>query len=295
MTARASLARLLPRLHCCTVHSSATFPHVETSFQQPFSGTRQNRYALKFLSEVDSRQFLPCVTIAAEMKQKGVQPNLTIYNVMLSTAAEEGLWLDALAILDDMLSMGIRPNTLSFNHCLHVSLCLFSQVAKIIFDIFKAVRFKHNQLISRLLVKMEACGIKPNSQTITLIISRYTAEGNLEMAVRHLLSFSVQGIMPGLEAVQPVILLAARNNFVRLALDLAEWFEQVSTRRLEEPIWVECLIAAAETAYVCSSLCSCYDKVFDSITDSLKALNDAGKLSPKNSELFWMRGPVLQS
>jgi len=229
------------------------------------------------------------------MKQKGVQPNLTIYNVMLSTAAEEGLWLDALAILDDMLSMGIRPNTLSFNHCLHVSLCLFSQVAKIIFDIFKAVRFKHNQLISRLLVKMEACGIKPNSQTITLIISRYTAEGNLEMAVRHLLSFSVQGIMPGLEAVQPVILLAARNNFVRLALDLAEWFERVSTRRLEEPIWVECLIAAAETAYVCSSLCSCYDKVFDSITDSLKALNDAGKLSPKNSELFWMRGSVLQS
>lgn len=59
------------------------------------------------------------------MKQKGVQPNLPIYNAMLSTAAEEGLWLEALAILDDMLYIGIQPNAMSFNHLLRVSLCLY--------------------------------------------------------------------------------------------------------------------------------------------------------------------------
>jgi len=277
-----SLARLLPRLHRCTIHSLSTFPHVETNFQQPFSGTHQNRYALKLLN---LHQFLPCITIAAEMKQKGVQPNLPIYNAMLSTAAEEGLWLEALAILDDMLYIGVQPNAMSFNHLLRVSLCLFSWMTETNPYFSKAVRFKHSQLISRVLVKMEACGIKPNSQTITLIISRCTAEGNLEMAIRHLLSFSEQGITPGLEAVQPVILLAARNNFVRLALDLAEWFERLSTRRLEESIWVECLIAAAETAYVCPSFYSCYETILDIISDSLKVLNGAGKLSPKSSGL----------
>jgi len=130
---------------------------------------------------------------------------------------------------------------------------------------------------------METCGIKPNSQTITLITSRCTAEGNLEMAIRHLLSFSEQGITPGLEAVQPVILFAARNNFARLALDLVEWFERISTRRLEESIWVECLIAAADTAYVCLSFCSSYEKVLNINFDSLTVSNGAGKLSPKSS------------
>jgi len=277
-----SLARLLPRLHRRTLQLFSTFPHVETHFQQPFSGTHQNRYALQLL---DLHQFLPCITIAAEMKQKNVKPNLPVYNAMLATAAEEGLWLEALAILDDMLYMGIRPNAMSFNHLLHVSLCLFSPMTETISYFFKAVRFKHSQLISRVLVKMDACGIKPNSQTITLIISRCAAEGNLEMAIRHLLSFSEQGITPGLEAVQSVILLVARNNFVRLALDLAEWFERTSIRRLEETIWVECLIAAAETAYVCPSFFSCHETVLDIIFDSLKVLNGVGKLSTKSSGL----------
>jgi pentatricopeptide repeat protein len=39
---------------------------------------------------------------------------------MLEAAAEDTFWLDAWAILDDMLLMGIKPNTMSFNNLLHV-------------------------------------------------------------------------------------------------------------------------------------------------------------------------------
>lgn len=39
---------------------------------------------------------------------------------MLEAAAEDGCWLDAWAILDDMLQMGTLPNAMSFNHLLHV-------------------------------------------------------------------------------------------------------------------------------------------------------------------------------
>jgi pentatricopeptide repeat protein len=66
-------------------------------------------------------QFLPCVAYAAEMKEKRIEPNLVIYNSMLAATAEDGLWLDSWAILDDMLLMGIKPNAMSFSHLLHVS------------------------------------------------------------------------------------------------------------------------------------------------------------------------------
>ena len=122
MTSRASLARLLPRLHRRCFTSGPSLPVVEHSnIERSLAGTQQNRYAVKLMSKANTRQFLPCVTIAAEMKEKGVEPNPAIYNSMLFAAAEDGLWLDALAIFDDMLNMDVQPNTMSFNHLLHVS------------------------------------------------------------------------------------------------------------------------------------------------------------------------------
>jgi pentatricopeptide repeat protein len=97
---------------------------------------------------------------------------------------------------------------------------------------------------------MEACGVKHNAQTLAPIISRHVDENNLEMAVRQLFSASMQDLVPDHQTMQPVIILAARNNFARLALDLVDWFEGMSNRRLGESVWVNCLIAAAETAYV---------------------------------------------
>lgn len=97
---------------------------------------------------------------------------------------------------------------------------------------------------------MKACNVKPNAQTLAYIIDRSVAEGNIEMAVRHLLFVDTNDTVPSHQTVQSVICLAARNNLARLALDLVTWFERISNRRLEESAWVECLIAATETSYV---------------------------------------------
>ncbi|KAF9446394.1 hypothetical protein P691DRAFT_794495 [Macrolepiota fuliginosa MF-IS2] len=208
---------------------------------------------IQLINQRPRRRLVPCLASAAEMKQKGVMPNLVIYNSMLEAAAEDGFWLDAWAILDDMLLMGVKPNAMSFNHLLH------------------AVRFKHNHHVARVINKMEACSVKPNAQTLGLIITRYAAEGNLEMAIRHLLTVPKYNVVPDLQTVQSVIILAARNNFSRLALDLANWFERISTRRLEESVWVNCLIAAAETSHI-EGVHQCWNTV----TKHFKTLLDEG-------------------
>lgn len=96
-------------------------PHVEQShLERPLSGTHQNRYAVELIKKRQHRRLAICLLSAAEMKQKGVAPNLLIYNSMLDAVAEDGFWLDAWAILDDMLRIGIKPNTMSFNYLLHV-------------------------------------------------------------------------------------------------------------------------------------------------------------------------------
>jgi pentatricopeptide repeat protein len=72
------------------------------------------------MSQPSKNKYLSCLSSVIEMKRKGVKPNLIIYNELLAAAAERGQWLDAFAIMDDMLSMKIKPNAITFNHLFHV-------------------------------------------------------------------------------------------------------------------------------------------------------------------------------
>ncbi len=140
---------------------------------------------------------------------------------------------------------------------------------------------------------MKACNVKPNAQTLNLLVTRYAGEENLEMAVHHLLSAPRHNIVPDLQTVQSVIILAARNNFARLALDLANWFERISTRRLEESVWVNCLIAAAETSYVRIPCHKIEPPTYD--PTRLMESNNAGRLSQKISKLSLVKEFAFRS
>lgn len=59
--------------------------------------------------------------LVREMKLNGVQPNLIIYNSLLACTAEEGMPLEAWAVIDDMTAMGIQPDRQSYHHLMHVS------------------------------------------------------------------------------------------------------------------------------------------------------------------------------
>jgi pentatricopeptide repeat protein len=97
---------------------------------------------------------------------------------------------------------------------------------------------------------MSELGISFNAQTYSIVISRYVALRNLEMALQFLFEMSTRGLPPDHKTLQGVISLAAEVNSPRLALDLVASFEESSGRKLDPEVWVDCLIASARDLYV---------------------------------------------
>jgi pentatricopeptide repeat protein len=98
--------------------------------------------------------------------------------------------------------------------------------------------------------KMNEIGVPPSSSTYSLIIARFVADGNLELALEYLNAMKARGTVPELRVAQSIIILAARQGYPRLALDLAVSFEKESVRRLEHEAWMNCLISCTDALYV---------------------------------------------
>jgi pentatricopeptide repeat protein len=103
---------------------------------------------------------------------------------------------------------------------------------------------------------MEDAGIEHTEGTYALLIRRYLADSNLEMAFKLLVEMEGRGLTPTLETAEGVIILAGRRRMPRLALELAENFEASSVRRLGMHVWVSCLLSASESLYV-SAISNC--------------------------------------
>lgn len=97
---------------------------------------------------------------------------------------------------------------------------------------------------------MKQFNITPNEITYEIIIFRYTESGNLELALQYLAEMGTRGLSPTLKTAGSIINTANRRGFPRLALDLADAFEQSSVRRLEGSVWMECLIASSDALFV---------------------------------------------
>ncbi|KAJ7287590.1 hypothetical protein C8J57DRAFT_1048704 [Mycena rebaudengoi] len=182
-------------------------------------------------AKADVAQFPTCFNLAAEMKRKGIPPDITTYTTLLRALAHGGYAAQTLAVLEDMVNFGVHPNATCFNHIIHAHRTLTSP---------------HLHLVLR---KMEQLGVVPNAATYTLIITRFTAEDNLEMALQHLHTMKDHKLLPETTAAQAVIALAARQGHPRLAIDLAIWFEAQTVRKVENPIWLACLQSAAAELY----------------------------------------------
>ena len=75
---------------------------------------------MQMMAAAEQGRYASCLEIASKMKREGIQPDYSTYSALLQAAAHEGAWLDAWAILDDMVLVGIKPTTTSFNHLLYV-------------------------------------------------------------------------------------------------------------------------------------------------------------------------------
>ena len=97
---------------------------------------------------------------------------------------------------------------------------------------------------------MNEMNVAPNSTTFSYIIDRFTYDGNLEVALQYLYSMKARKLVPELHAVEAVVTLAAHTGYARLAIDLANWFEDSSIRRLDQAVWISCLRSSADSLYV---------------------------------------------
>lgn len=61
------------------------------------------------------------MTLAKRMKDEGIKPDTTTYNHMLNACAKEGLFVEARAVFEDMVALGVRPSRETFHHMMRVS------------------------------------------------------------------------------------------------------------------------------------------------------------------------------
>ncbi|KAF5386004.1 hypothetical protein D9615_002506 [Tricholomella constricta] len=176
------------------------------------------------------------------MKHSGLQPSIATYTALMNAAAREGQWLDAWAILDDMMAVGVMPDVAVFNALL------------------KAQHRCNSQYIWKVVDKMNELGVVPNADIFSFIIRRYLEGGNMELAIQYFCAMKSHQIIPKVQVAQSLIAFTAQSGYPRLALDLATWFEQASIRRLDHTVWVRCLIASAEHLYM-DGVFSCWKKV----------------------------------
>ncbi|KAI0630233.1 hypothetical protein C8Q77DRAFT_1063928 [Trametes polyzona] len=165
------------------------------------------------------------------MKEKGIEPDVTTYNHILHACAKEMLYLEARAVFEDMLAMGIQPDRQTFH------------------NIMKTLGPGEQRSLQELLQDMEHWGIQPNEITYEIIITSLSQAGRLELALQYLAKLAPAGLSPTLVTASAIIKCAANIGFARLALDLAIAFEETSVRRLEADVWSELLISCAEALY----------------------------------------------
>lgn len=97
---------------------------------------------------------------------------------------------------------------------------------------------------------MNELGVQPNSVTYSFLINMFTADGNLELALRYFHEMKSLKLMPSAKSVQTLVLLAAELSLARLAIDIADWYESAATKSMGQHVWMKCLVASAQEYYV---------------------------------------------
>ncbi|OCH84665.1 hypothetical protein OBBRIDRAFT_764006 [Obba rivulosa] len=164
--------------------------------------------------------------VCAKMRNETIRPTRTTYNLILEACASEGMLLQARATLEDMMAGGLAPDNDSFYHVL------------------QAARYMSSSVMWEVLELMAKHEVPWDQRTYEFVILRY-AEDSVELALRYLAEMGEKQLSPTLKTMEGVINAACKLHLPRLALDLAEAFEESSVRRLDTQVWVDLLIACA--------------------------------------------------
>ena len=95
-------------------------PHPDVQSQKNLIQTSRARSAMQMMEAAERGKYHSCLAIAAKMKADGIPPDYSTYSALIQAATREARWLDAWAIFDDMLLVGIKPTVAIFNYLLDV-------------------------------------------------------------------------------------------------------------------------------------------------------------------------------
>lgn len=82
--------------------------------------TELARWNNKLGDMAESRKALQAFNTAREMKEAGVKPNDRTYDHLLQACCGIAASIEAWAVLEDMLAMGIKPTRTTFHRMLNV-------------------------------------------------------------------------------------------------------------------------------------------------------------------------------
>ncbi|CAL1706575.1 unnamed protein product [Somion occarium] len=201
----------------------------------------------------DRKRTISVFRLCQEMKVAGIRPDNITYDHLLSLCATIQAPIEAWAIFEDMRAMGIYPEREVFHYLIRAAFTRDIKDTWIILDL------------------MEQYDIPPNNKTYELIISRMCEADNLESALQQLAEMNKLGLSPTLQTAEAIIRLACKLDSPRLALDLADAFEETAVRRLDGVVWMECLSASADALYA-DGVTRCWQKV----VNDLNMLPDEG-------------------
>jgi pentatricopeptide repeat protein len=97
------------------------FQEKQDNFQKTQTRSTVARFNLDMALKADVGAFPAVFALATEMKQQGIKPTISTYNTLLRGLAQGGYGSAAWAALEDMLAVGITPDTTSLNHILDVN------------------------------------------------------------------------------------------------------------------------------------------------------------------------------
>ncbi|KAG6876645.1 hypothetical protein C0992_012191 [Termitomyces sp. T32_za158] len=204
----------------------------DTDAQQASIRTTKARFNLQLAEEAELGHYSNVLEIAAKMKAHKIKPDITTYVALINAAASHRMWLDAWAIFDDMVAVGIKPNTDVFNR------------------LIKAQNACTSDYLWQVLRKMDELQVTPDSTTFQYIIVRLTSVDNMELAIQFYHSMKTYEVVPDILTMKALVVHVARAGYPRLALDLITDFETRSLRRLDHTFFMPCLIASAEALYL---------------------------------------------
>ncbi|TDL26251.1 hypothetical protein BD410DRAFT_716086 [Rickenella mellea] len=194
--------------------------------------SRLSHYNHRLQTAAELGRSIDALRLCSDMKRQNIRPDIETYNCLILTLAKAGVHQEAWAAYNDMKLLNISPNRETFN------------------SLILACRNLPTYALFYTLGLMDIHHIQPDATTYGHIISHYTLGKNLEVGLQYLAVMNIENVVPSLKTADHVIFLCADFGNARLAVDLAESFENNSVRRLNGELWAKVLHSCTMAFYV---------------------------------------------